>query len=239
MKNVLDNAQRAKTAITCFYILLGCYALMLVSNVMEYMLLSKGSFGIAEANSNDQRQLLITLLSMIAQIVVIVVFIQWFRRAYHNLHKAGVKNLNMTEGWAAGAWFVPIMSLFKPFQIMKDIWIETKKYVSRKSSTLHEETDQNSSTDLSTVGWWWGTWIASSISANISAQIARRAFTVEQFMNSNMLALFSDITGIVCIFLVIKMIKESQQDQNKFLEAWKAGEDESTFEISSSDDILD
>lgn len=241
MKNILDNSQRAKTTITCFYILLVAYILMLISDFMEYQLLSKGSFGYAEADANDMRQLAVYLLNFIAQVILIVVFIQWFRRAFHNLHKAGIKNLNSSEGWAAGAWFVPIMSLFRPYQIMKNIWTETKNYI-RNNSTENEteldSTEENTS-DLSLIGWWWATWLITSISSNISAQISRKANTIDEFTNSSLLSLVSDISGIVCIIIVIKMVKESQKDQDKFFRIWSNKETSSSFEISGSDEILD
>lgn len=243
MNNVLDNLQRSKIALTCFYIVLATYAIMLISDFMEYQLLH-GSYTdlYSGADANDQRQLLVALISAIAQIVLIVTFIQWFRRAYHNLHKAGIKGLNMTEGWAAGSWFIPIMNLFKPYQIMKDVWVETKNYVARNQGSRSDDEElysqKGKAPTLAVVGAWWATWIGCSITANISAQIVTRSESFELIQFSTVLALVSDVLGLISILFAIKMIKASQKDQDKFIQAWNES-DSTTFNISDSDDVLD
>lgn len=60
-------------------------------------------------------------------IVLCVTCIMWFRRAYHNPYKIGISYLSYSEGWAAGAWFVPFMNLVRPFTIMKEIWNKTQE----------------------------------------------------------------------------------------------------------------
>ncbi len=55
----------------------------------------------------------------------------WFRRAYFNLHQK-VSYLSHSEGWAAGSWFVPIVNLYRPYQIMKEIYVETKELFTKR-----------------------------------------------------------------------------------------------------------
>ena len=43
-------------------------------------------------------------------------------RAYTNLHSLGMEPLRLRAGWAVGGWFVPILNLVRPKQIMSDIW---------------------------------------------------------------------------------------------------------------------
>lgn len=243
MNKVLDNSKRAKNLTIGFYILSGVYLLSLISDFLEYRLLSKGFFAIfAGADANDQRQAIVAIILFGASLAVIIMFIQWFRRAYHNLHKAGAKNLKASEGWAAGAWFVPIMNLFRPYQIMQDIWRETKKYVQQNSGVQEEDGMEASSDSNQVVGLWWAFWIISSISANVSNNIARKADSIPELQNANMFSMISTVTGFVAIYFILKIIKESQQDQEKFLVAWQNrdnGGDTSSFNISESDEILD
>lgn len=210
---------------------------------MEYQLLQSDFIGYSEAEANDSRQVLIGILAMIAQLALIITFIQWFRRAYHNLHKAGERNLLMSEGWASGAWFVPIMSLFRPYQIMIEIWERTQRLAGSSNTPVEDGIDfgsnEGSTSSKSVVGWWWAFWIGSSITANIAMQIVLRGETLEAYRLSATLSLFADAAGIISILFAVKMIKESQEHQNRFLENWRSKSENIPRPISDSDDILD
>src|SRR5215207_5646007 len=46
----------------------------------------------------------------------------WFRRAYRNLPALGARRLRYRPWWAVGAWLLPVFSLFRPKQVLNDIW---------------------------------------------------------------------------------------------------------------------
>ncbi len=46
----------------------------------------------------------------------------WTRRLYGNLRPLGFHELRFGEGWALGGWFVPVVNLVRPKQIVNDIW---------------------------------------------------------------------------------------------------------------------
>jgi len=85
------------------------------------------------AESNDLRQLVIAIISMVVALISAVTFIMWFRRAYFNLHSR-VSKLSFTEGWAAGAWFVPIVNLGRPLNIMQELYNKTAALLKEKDS---------------------------------------------------------------------------------------------------------
>jgi hypothetical protein len=251
MNRILDNKERAKNLIIGFYVMLGVYVIVLVSDIMEYQLIH-GDWAtlLQNADANDQRQVLIAILMFIVNVVLIVLFIQWFRRAYHNLHKAGEKNLASSEGWAAGWWFIPIANWFMPYRIMREIWDRTKNYGNADIDDLTGELTDNydvsadagseevSNDSVSLVNAWWAFWIISNVIANISAQIVMRTSELESIQFASLLGIISDVTGVAAIFFAVRMIKNSQIHQNRFFKAVK-NNDKSTFGISKSDDILD
>ena len=49
-------------------------------------------------------------------------FLIWWWRAYSNLPAITGQELRFGRGWAIGAWFVPILNLWRPKQIGNDIW---------------------------------------------------------------------------------------------------------------------
>ncbi|WP_179504215.1 MULTISPECIES: DUF4328 domain-containing protein [unclassified Sphingomonas] len=75
----------------------------------------------------------------------------WFHRANANLHDAGIA---MNHGpHMAWIWFlVPIANLFKPYQVLREIWVDS-----------HRLADSFAAPSPSQLGLWWGGWIVSTV----------------------------------------------------------------------------
>ena len=76
-------------------------------------------------------------------------FLVWFYRARKNADGRGQEQ-RWTRGWAIGAWFVPIVSFWFPYQIMADIWRANLPAERRAKRAWLP-------------GFWWGCWIAGGI----------------------------------------------------------------------------
>ncbi len=123
MTMIPDNSRRAQQVILLFWILLVASAAMTVSTIV-YLAFSQ-DVNEKEGLFNSIQYFGIALLNLGISIGVIVTFIQWFRRAYHNLSRAGYTT-KYEEQYAVGYWFFPFLSLFRPYQIMKEIWYTTQ-----------------------------------------------------------------------------------------------------------------
>ena len=78
-----------------------------------------------EAESNDFRQMVLGLLHFAGYIGTVIVFLSWIHRASSNMHAMkpyGVENPRFSIGWSIGWWFVPLMSWFRPHQVMRELW---------------------------------------------------------------------------------------------------------------------
>ena len=78
-----------------------------------------------KANSNDHRQVLIGSLYMGGVILAVVGFLFWIHRASWNIPLFRLLHSQVPRfsvGWEVGPWFVPFMSLFRPYQVMQEIW---------------------------------------------------------------------------------------------------------------------
>lgn len=112
-----NNKLRARNLIIIFSIIFILNIIAIISDLMQYsMLNSLEGFTIEEAELNDLRQSIIGIIMFSVYVCCYILFILWFRRAYYNLHQV-VKHLEHSEGWAAGAWFVPILNFFRPYHI--------------------------------------------------------------------------------------------------------------------------
>ena len=83
------------------------------------------------------------------------VFLPWFYRAYTNLTRFGLRNLRFTPGWSIGAWFVPILNLFRPKQISDDLQRATD------GGTLHSVGRLDAEPVNPLMHWWWALFLAS------------------------------------------------------------------------------
>lgn len=125
MNKLRDNTKRRKNAEILIKIVLVLTLIAIASDLMQYHLLSEMQNGMmisdGEANFNDIRQQIIAIISALAYIASGIIFIMWFRRAYWNLHQVQ-KGMSSGEGMAAAGWFIPILSLFKPYKIFKEMF---------------------------------------------------------------------------------------------------------------------
>ena len=92
------------------------------SSYMMAELLSRGDYSDAEADVNDTREQIIGLLHFVLHMLTVVIFCIWIVRANKNVRALGANGLRFTPGWAVGFFFIPIVSLWKPYQAMKDLW---------------------------------------------------------------------------------------------------------------------
>jgi hypothetical protein len=199
------NEGRAKLAITMIWIALAFDIMSLVSDGFQFDLLQRMASGVdfttEEAENNDTRQQLLAGVNLIVIIISGVTFIQWFRRAYFNLHTK-VKDLRYTEGWAAGSWFVPFTNLIRPKQIMNELYERSDALLTQRSANY----TQKISTSL--LGWWWGLWIISGILNQISLRIGLNADTADELINSTVLGLIATAAGLPLAFVTVKVIKD-------------------------------
>jgi hypothetical protein len=205
MEELRPNEQRAKNAITLIWIVLALEIISLISGYFQYELLQNAANGAdistETANANDTREQIIGILYMIAMIISAVTFIQWFRRAYYNLHLK-VNYLSHSEGWAAGSWFVPIVSLYRPYQIMKELYQETKELLTKKEISFNQNFTTNS------LGLWWTLWIIDNFLGQFVFRYSMKADTIDELTISTVASMISNIVGIPLAFLAIKVIKD-------------------------------
>lgn len=64
----------------------------------------------------------VALVNVLVHLTCVVLFCVWFHRAYGNLLALGEPRLRFAPGWAPGSFFVPILNLFRPYQIAREIW---------------------------------------------------------------------------------------------------------------------
>lgn len=134
-------------------------------------------------------------------IISLIYFIRWFRRAYFNLHLR-VANLSFGEGWAAGAWFVPVLGWFRPYQIMKELYAETDNYLSRKIPNYFLQTNST------ILGAWWALWIISNFLGNFVLRTTFKDESIVGMVTASIANTVLSLLGLPLGLLVVKIIKD-------------------------------
>jgi Domain of unknown function (DUF4328) len=98
------------------------------------------------------------------------VFITWFFRAYRNLRRLGVQNMRYGNGWAVGAWFIPIFGMIRPKQIANDIWRGSERGVDVSHQWRQVEVP-------SLVHWWWGLFLVQGLLVEIGRRFTESGYS--------------------------------------------------------------
>ena len=116
---------RVKWVMAAFTIYLILSVASFVSDLFQAELVSRaingGGVTVAEASANDDRQAVIAFIQEAVLIATAITFFFWIHRAYKNLYSFGSLGLRFSPGWSIGWFFVPIASLFRPYQVMSEI----------------------------------------------------------------------------------------------------------------------
>lgn len=228
---IQENSTRARQILLVFKIMIVLNILNIFSLFWQYTLLQgvlkdPGNIDLPTLELNDTVQRSIAIASIIVFIFAIIYFIRWFRRAYNNLHAVPSVNPLFSEGWAAGAWFVPFLNLVRPYQIMKEIWEKTQQAVTyrlgnEKPSTL--------------VGVWWAGYLVMNIYNNIASRLYLQAEGVDELLTATTLGIIGEFIATPVVVLAMIMIRRTNEfEQALYQEAQEPSD--SVFSLTTTDD---
>lgn len=227
------NDRRAKIIINLFYAVIGVQLLQFIPQYLYLQLLYRAESGEVitqqEVLMNTIRQGIFQLPSIGISIAVSICFIQWFRRAYYNLHLV-IPNLSFSEGWAAGSWFVPFLNLVRPYKIMREMAEETQELLVAKNLTDHKDVRTR------IINHWWTFWIVNFAVERFIIWAGVSGPTLETQIKLAIYKLILTAFGIILSLITIKMIKEYSA-MEKLLPLVNEGEGRAL--ILDDSDILD
>lgn len=190
------NGERARYAMYSFY------ALAVIIAVQAFLI-----FQLYQAQDDGRMlNLLQTIqttgtISIILHIINIILFLQWFRRAYFNLHQIPGTRLSFDEGWAAGAWFVPFLNLVRPYQIGKEVYEQTKE----------QARSQDGNNALP--GLWWASYIIKIVMGIVASTKLRNVEDIDDLKSGLLLLLISLIVDLLALFTAIKFVRDTARHE--------------------------
>ena len=175
----------------------------LLSNVKSGVTLGPGA-----ASANDLRQQIIGAVQVLVFIVTAVLFLTWISRVYRNLTALSTREPTHSPGWAVGAWFVPFLNLFRPVQIVKEVWI----YSDPTATEYGGLGIAPSAPPL--IGWWWGLYLVTGFFGQITFRLSASAKTIDDLLASSTLSIVGDVLGIPLTILAFQVVRKLSARQD-------------------------
>jgi hypothetical protein len=173
------------------------------------------SLAFAQQIDDDNDTLAILyIVAGIAYIFCAAFFIAWTWRAYKNVSALGAQRPRFGTGWAIGGWFVPFLALWRPKQIVDDVWRTSEP---TDPPVLRPHLWQDTRTPA-LLGWWWAFFIIASFAGRIAARLP--SDTIEHDRTATTWALVEDtltIPAAVLAFLVITRVTARQRGRSDVL----------------------
>ena len=186
---------RSQAVTVVFAIIAVVYTGAVVSDWLEWQLMDRLIAGEpvtdAEATANDDRQGTIGLVQFALMVAGVVVLIRWLHGAYRNLEVVAPSEKRYSAGWAIGSWFVPIMNLFRPKQMINDVW----RAGGAKPGLL-------------LLGWWL-LWTISTFVVSFAGRSYMNAETPEEIRTGSILYLVSDVMDAMAAVLAIIIVRRA------------------------------
>lgn len=143
------------------------------------------------------------ILGVIAALLAIILSSMWLSRANANLRAAG-RNLKHGPVMAWLWTFVPVAGLFKPYDVMREIWRE---------SVLHD--GQITGQDTATLPQWWGAWLVAMIGMNLSNRAGIEATEFGRFVLVPVVA----VAGFAACILLRSLVRAVNHAQASLAQA--------------------
>ncbi len=192
------------------YIQVAVALISMVSGYTEYQLLSDYQNSVyifqekalADGVANDQKQAIISLVYIVVFIVSGILILKWIYRANYNARQLGAKEMQFTPGWSIGWYFIPITSLWKPYQAMKEIW---------KAS--HSPDDWRNASVSSILPWWWFFWLVNNFLSQAVFRMSLGAKEIDELMNLNVMYQVSDFVSIPLALITLLLVNNIYKAQ--------------------------
>jgi len=172
--------------------------------------INTGFYTMAELYASDDRQATIWGIYLAVFVITGILFLMWIHRANRNLPSLGNTNLKYSPGWAVGWFFVPIFLLWKPYQVIMEIW-----KASDPTTDINDSTAWQKSPASSLVSSWWFLLLASTVIGNIVSRLALRAETLIEILTASWWGFVIDAIDIPVVILTMLIVRSIDIRQEK------------------------
>lgn len=176
-------------------------AAVAVLSAIHLSILDSDGFAGSEAVVASDERLAAGGAALLATFLVsTILWLLWFHRAYRNVESFGSVAMRFGTGWAVGAWFVPILNLFRPKQIANDIWRGTEPEPPEGRTWTEPRV-------APLVHWWWAAWLVANFLGNLSFRMLNDAGTLDAERTAVAVDIAAGISIVVASVLALRFVR--------------------------------
>lgn len=153
----------------------------------------------ATIEANDARQQLFAYAQLGLGIANAVVFLMWTRALTRRLIALGVTNMQYAPRWSVWGFIIPILNLFRPYQVMSELWKASEVVPGPDDPWIKKATP--------TIVY---VWFAVLVVDNLAGRLASRTSfgTVDQILQAAWLTVLFDALGVVTAVVALRLVSE-------------------------------
>lgn len=145
----------------------------------------------------------------ILYILAMILFFIWIYRTHKNLPYLNVEGLRFTPGWSVGYFFIPFVSLFRPYQMMVEKW-----KASNPNLDISNWESWKTSNTSPLIGCWWAFFLSSAIAGQIVSRIGwGGGGQLSDFLTATYVTQVSDAIDVGWIITSIFLVRRISQFQ--------------------------
>jgi len=147
------------------------------------------------------------VLTLLAFFATAVPFLMWIHRANRNARALGAQGMRFTPGWSVGWFFVPLLSLWKPYQAVKEIW-----------QASHNPYSWDRQDMAPAVGRWWGLWLVSNLLGQLTIRLSLHAEASSALFSSTVLGLLTAATNVALCLAAVRLVSAIYLKQGEWMQ---------------------
>lgn len=168
----------------------------------------------AEAAASDSRQAMLGGIFTLVFIVTAILFARWTYLSNKNARALGASGMKFTPGWSVGWYFIPVLTLWKPYQALKEIF---------KASYPDYSEDWEKAPRPGLMPLWWTLWIMANVLGQAILRTSFSAETIEELLTSSWLLFFADALDIPLGIVVIALVATLHDWQSRKFQRVRRG----------------
>lgn len=160
----------------------------------------------ADAAASDSRQALVGGLQLLVFVITGIAFLRWIYFANYNTGSFGATGMQFTPGWAVGWYFVPVATLWKPYQALKEVF---------KASHPDFLDDWQHAPHPRILPLWWTLWVISNFIGQAVFRLALGAETIDEILAASWITFVADAVGLPLGFVAMNVVARLQLLQSE------------------------
>ena len=207
------SSQRRAAVVTSLFGLGILLSIAIVAfNVHRYQLMDRilrnEGFTERDIEISDNLQFFLDIAWLVWYISTVVAFLMWTHRVHWNLPALGATNLKFNPRNAVGWYFAPLLNLFRPYQVMREIY-----NASDPATFVDGSSDWRSRNAPAVVKMWWTLFLIMGFVGNAVSRESIKADTPLAYQDVAAMSVVDETFSIAAMLAATWLVRSIARRQ--------------------------